>query len=122
MFVFIILKPPYGFYTFDINLISMMLNGDKMNVNNVAECDCVYEDACVNSVCDSMSPTDMLLSLTLECPRDCRLKSCPIKEVEKWRKMDLKQAYANINTLSLSKQKKLVEEHRKCSNINSYKR
>jgi hypothetical protein len=93
-----------------------------MGVNkNNAECDIVYDDACVNSVCDIMSPADVLLSLILECPRDFRLKSCPIKEVEKWRKMELKQAYNHINTLPLSEQKKLVEEHRKCSSIDPYK-
>lgn len=89
----------------------------KMNVND-ADCDYVYEDSCVNSVCDSMSPVDMLLSLTQECPLDCRSKSCPIKEIQSWRKMDLKQAYNHITALPLSKQKKLVEEHRKCSSGN----
>jgi hypothetical protein len=80
-----------------------------------------YEDACVNSVCDSMSPVDMLLSLTQECPLDCRSKTCPIAEIQKWRKMDIKQAYNHITALPLSEQKKLVETHRKCSSTNSNK-
>lgn len=98
-----------------------MLNGDKMNVNTIDECDYACEDSCVNSVCDSMSPVDMLLSLTQECPLDCTSKLCPIKEIEKWRKMDLKKAYSRISSLSLVEQKRLVEEHRKCSNKNSFK-
>jgi len=89
--------------------------------NNTIEFDSVYDDACVNSICDSMSPVDMLLSLASECPLDCRLKSCPIKEVEKWRKMDLKQVYNHISALPLSEQKRLVEEHRKCSSGGVYK-
>jgi hypothetical protein len=95
----------------------------KMSMNEKSvEDNFSYDTACVNSVCDSMSPADILLSLALECPRDCMLKSCPIKEVEKWRQMDLKQAYAHINTMSLSEQKKLVAEHRKCSSVSSYSR
>jgi len=90
-----------------------------MNINNdVEEFDCAYEDACVNDVCSGMSPTDMLLSLSLECPKDCRLKSCPIKEVENWRKMGLKKAYGHITAMPLAEQKRLVEEHRKCSSNN----
>ena len=88
-----------------------------MNINDNTDYDC--EDACVNSVCSSMSPADMLLSLTLECPRDCRNKSCSIKEVEKWRKMNIKKAYRHITALPLTEQKKLVEIHRKCSNTTS---
>jgi len=93
---------------------------DKMSINDAAD-DYFCEDACVNSVCDSMSPVDMLLSLTRECPVDCRSKSCPIEEIEKWRKLGLKQAYDHITSLSLSEQKRLVEEHRKCSDSNSPK-
>ena len=89
-----------------------------MNENNDAEDGYIYEDACVNSVCDSMSPVDMLLSLTQECPLDCKSKSCPIKEIHTWRKMDLKQAYNHISALPLTEQRRLVEEHRKCSSVN----
>jgi hypothetical protein len=94
----------------------------KMTLNNDAKDDLVYEDACVNSVCDSMSPVDMLLSLTQECPLDCKSASCPIKKIQKWRKMGLKQAYNHITLLPLSEQKKLVEEHRRCSSVNPDKR
>jgi len=93
-----------------------------MNANNETDCDYECEDARVNSICGSMSPADILLSLTLECPRDCRSQSCVIKEVVKWRKMDIKQAFDHISALPLSEQKKLVEEHRKCSSANSNNR
>jgi hypothetical protein len=75
------------------------------------------DEDCINMVCSGMSPVDVLLSLAVECPRDCRLKSCPIKEVGIWRKMDLKEAYAHISKLPLSEQKILVEKHRKCSHM-----
>ena len=92
----------------------------SLNKNNT-ECDCIYDDVDVNSICGIMSPADMLLSLALECPRDCRSTRCPIKEVETWRKMDIKQVYNIISGLSVPEQKRLVEEHRKCSNNDPYK-
>jgi hypothetical protein len=73
------------------------------------------ENAFVNTVCDTMDPGDMLLSLVMECPYDARKKSCPIKEMEEWRKMGLKDARDTIKSLPHNVKKELVEKHRCCS-------
>ena len=77
--------------------------------------DDLYDDyTFINSVCDDMTPADVLLSLVKECPHDSR-RICHIPEVNSWQKMDLKEAHAQIRSLHPEKQKELVEQHRCCS-------
>ena len=66
-------------------------------------------------ICMRMDPKDVLLSIAKECPYDSRLKSCPIKEVEEWRSMDVLNVLCRIQSLPSNVQKELAEKHLKCS-------
>lgn len=79
------------------------------------------EYAMIRDICDAMDPREVILSITKECPYDPQNKSCPIKEIEEWRKMGFKEAYSKVNNMPIDTLRDLVEKHCLCSSLLSSK-
>jgi len=79
------------------------------------------EYSIIKDICNTMDPREVIFSIVRECPYDPKHKSCPIKEIEGLRSMELGEAYLTINNLSPDILRELVEKHCHCSCLLSSK-
>jgi hypothetical protein len=94
----------------DMKDMADMTDGkDRKNMPDMEEYSVIWD------ICNAIGPREVILSITKECPYDQQHKSCPIKEIEEWRKMEFKEVYDQINKLPVDTLKELVEKHCLCS-------